>query len=171
MRTCIYCTLIFISAGAFGQDTNFATGPQYLITTASPMFARPISTPTLSFASPPLEVGADNATARLTAGAENQTVLLPAAGALPQVDFFYFYYGTPPLSVIEISFAEPSSAHRELPASILDTGVGELTTAQALRERGYGVTLPEAAAYGRAHIRPATHIYTNADIDRLHGAS
>lgn len=49
MRTCIYCTLIFISAAAFGQDTNFATGPQYLITTGSPMFARPISTPTLSF--------------------------------------------------------------------------------------------------------------------------
>ena len=171
MRTCFYCTLIFISAAAFGQDTNFATGPQYLITTGSPMFARPISTPTLSFASPPVEVGADNATARLTAGAENQTVLLPPADTLPQVDFFYFYYGPPPLTVIEISFAEPSSAHRELPDSILDTGVWELTGVQALRERGYGVTLPEAAAYSRAHIRHATHFYTNADVDRLHGAS
>jgi hypothetical protein len=29
MRVCIDCTLIFISAAAFGQDTNFATGPQY----------------------------------------------------------------------------------------------------------------------------------------------
>jgi hypothetical protein len=66
------------------------------------------------FASPPLEVGADNATARLTAGAENQTVLLPPAAAPPQVDVFYFYYGPPPLSVIEISFAEPSSAQHEL---------------------------------------------------------
>jgi hypothetical protein len=82
-----------------------------------------------------------------------------------------FYYGTPPLSVIEISFAEPSPAHHELPASILDTGVWELTTVQALRQRGYGVTLPEAAADSRAHIRHATHVYTNADIDRLHGAS
>jgi hypothetical protein len=107
MRICIYCTLIFISAAAFGQDTNLSAGPQYLITTGSPMFARPISTPTLSFASPPLEVGAENATARLTAGAENQTILLPPADALPQVDFFYFYYGTLLLSVIEISFAEP----------------------------------------------------------------
>jgi hypothetical protein len=170
MRTCI-CTLIFISAAAWGQDRNFATGPQYLITTGSPMFARPISTPTLSLAGPPLEVGADNATARLNAGAENQTVLLPPAAALPQVDFFYFYYGTPPPSVIKISFAEPSSARRELPASILDTGVWELTTVQAQRERGYGVTLPEAAAYRRTHIRHATHVYTNAVIDRLHGAS
>jgi hypothetical protein len=171
MRTCMYCTLIFISAAAFGQETNFVTGPQYLITTGAPMFARPISTPTLSFASPRLEVGADNATARLTAGAENQTVLLLPADALPQVDFFYSYYGTPLLSVIEISFAEPSSAQGELPASILDTGVWELTTVLALRERGYGVTLPEAAAASRAHIRHATHVYTNADIDRLHGAS
>jgi hypothetical protein len=118
-----------------------------------------------------LEVGADNATARFTAGAENQTVLLPPADALPQLDSFYFYYGTPLLSVIEISFAEPSSAHRELPASILDAGVGELTTVQALRERGYGVTLPKAAADSRAHIRHAPHVYSNADIDRLHGAS
>jgi hypothetical protein len=29
MRTCMDCPLIFISAAAFGQDTNFATGPQY----------------------------------------------------------------------------------------------------------------------------------------------
>jgi hypothetical protein len=142
-----------------------------LITTGAPMFARPISTPSLSFASPALEVGADNLTARLTAGAENQTVLLPPADALPQVDSFYFYYGTTLLSVIEISFAEPSSAHREPPASILDTGLWELTTVPALRERGYGVRLPEAAADSRARIRHATHVYTNADIDRLHGAS
>ena len=85
MRTCMYCTLIFISAAAFGQETNFVTGPQYLITTGAPMFARAISTPSVSFSSPPLEVGADNATVRLTAGAENQTVLSPA-DALPQVD-------------------------------------------------------------------------------------
>jgi hypothetical protein len=29
-RICMYCTLIFISAAACGQDTNFATAPQYL---------------------------------------------------------------------------------------------------------------------------------------------
>jgi hypothetical protein len=77
----------------------------------------------------------------------------------------------PPLSVVEISFAETSTASRELPASILDTGVWQLTTAQALRERGYGVTLPEAAAYGKAHTGHASHVYTNADIDRLHNGS
>jgi hypothetical protein len=115
MRTCIYCTLIFISAAAFGQDTNFATGPAVsdhhrLADVCAPYFYADL----IVFASPPLEVGADNATARLTAGAENQTVLLPPAAAPPQVDVFYFYYGPPPLSVIEISFAEPSSAQHEL---------------------------------------------------------
>ncbi|MGA8837205.1 MAG: hypothetical protein WB538_16365, partial [Candidatus Sulfotelmatobacter sp.] len=118
MRICLWFSLIVLSAvgAAFGQDTNFATGPQYLMTQGSPLFAQPLSTPSLSLAGPPLEVGADNATARLTAGAENQTDSLPPADALPQVDFFYFYYGMPPLSVVEISFAETSTASRELPA-------------------------------------------------------
>lgn len=31
--------------------------------------------------------------------------------------------------------------------------------------------LPEAAADSRAHLQHATHVYTNADIDRLQGAS
>jgi hypothetical protein len=76
----------FHFSSSFWPGHKLATVRSILITTASPMFARPISTPTLSFASPPLEVGADNATARVTAGAENQTVLLPPADAPPQVD-------------------------------------------------------------------------------------
>jgi len=85
------------------------------------------------------------------------------------VNFFSFYYGAP--YVIEISFNEESSSRRELPASILDPGVWQITTPQALRERGFGVTLPEAAAYGKSHPRHSTHVYTNADIDRVHGGS
>ena len=46
-----------------------------------------------------------------------------------------------------------------------------MITPQALRERGYGVTLPEAAARQKARIRPGTRVYTNADIDRLHWAN
>src|ERR1700757_277758 len=33
---------------SFAQDTNFSAGPQYLITTSSPMLLRPIATPSLS---------------------------------------------------------------------------------------------------------------------------
>ncbi|MFZ0319051.1 MAG: hypothetical protein WAL56_07990 [Candidatus Sulfotelmatobacter sp.] len=167
MRRGFLFSLIVLSAVgmAFSQDTNFATGPQYLMTNGSMLFARPISTPSLSLAGPPLQVGATSATADLTAGAENQTVSLPPADALPVVDFFSLYYGTP--NLIEISFSNASSSTSELPASILDNGVWQLTTAEALRERGFGVTLPEAAAYRKTHPRHATHVYTNADIDRL----
>ena len=159
--------IVLMSIGmAFGQDTNFSNGPQYLMN-GSPMFARSISTPSMSLDGPPLELGADNATGVMIAGADNQTALPPAAVALPRVDFFPIYYGTNPVSVVEVSFAEDFS-RSELPASILDNGVEQVTTVQALRERGYGVNLAEAAQYGRAHSRHATRMFTNADIDRLH---
>ena len=159
--------IVLMSIGmAFGQDTNFPNGPQYLMN-GSPMFARSISTPSMSLAGPALEVGADNATGVMIAGADNQTVLPPAAVTLPRVDFFPVYYGTSPASVVEVSLAEDFSGS-ELPASILDNGVEQVTTVQLLRERGYGVNLAEAAQYGRAHSRHATRMFTNADIDRLH---
>src|SRR5271156_7940 len=81
------CTLLWLSvpASASGQDTNVATGPQYL-TQGPQLFARSLSTPSVSLASPPLEVGADNATADLIAGAGNQNVLPPNPDALPKID-------------------------------------------------------------------------------------
>ncbi len=159
--------IVLMSLGtAFGQDTNFSNGPQYLMT-GSPMFARSIATPSMSLAGPPLEVGADNATGVLIAGADNQTVLPPSAVALPEVDLLPIYYGTNPVNVVEVSFAEGFSPS-ELPASILDSGVDQVTTVKELRERGYGVNLAEAAQSGRAHRRHATRTFTNADIDRLH---
>jgi hypothetical protein len=171
---CIVTVLASLGA-AFGQDSSFATGPQYLMNHGSQLFARPISTPSMSLSGPPLEVGADNATGVLIAGAENQTVVPPSAVALPHVDFFSAYYGVTPANVIEIRFSEArgeQSTRGELPASILDnTGVWQLTTAQALRERGYGVTLVEAGAYSKSLARHASHIYTNADIERLHRGS
>ncbi len=162
------CTLLVLSAlgTAFGQETNFATGPQYLMTYGSPLLARPISTPSLSLSAPPLEAGASNATAGLVAGADNQ----PASPqTYPAADLFPIYYGAPPAGVIEISFAESGAPPRELPASILDTGVSQATTAQALRQRGYGITVAEAAARSKAALRHAKRVYTNEDIDRLHG--
>jgi hypothetical protein len=168
-----FCCLLIVLSGisiALAQDTNFATGPQYLINPgASPLFARPISTPSMSLAGPPLEVGASDATGVLTAGAGNQFVSPPSAVALPQIDLFPIFYGVPPANVIEISFAESQESPSPLPPSILDSGVWQMTTAQALRERGYGITLAEAAAYDKARTRHATHVYTNADTNRLHG--
>ena len=173
MRSLLSALLLVSSATLVcGQDTNFANGPQYLMT-GSPLFARPIATPSMSLQDAPLEIGADNATGVLISGAENQTVLPPQAVALPKIDLFPIYYGVVPVSDIEISFAESSSelAITEIPASLLDTGVGQITTAQTLRERGYGATLGGVAAYEKTHAGHATHVYTNADIDRLRGGS
>ena len=163
MRVLSCCILVLSAVGlSLGQDTNFAAGPQYLML-GSPLFARPISTPSLDLSGPPLEAGASNATENLVAGADNTTASAqfePPASSLP------IYYGRAPASEIEISF--PSEPSNQVPASILDAGVWQITTAQALRERGYGVTLAEAAAHSKAHMGHATHIYTDADIARLH---
>jgi hypothetical protein len=175
MRSFLYCVLIMVSAVgmAFAQDTNFATGPQYLMNYGSPLFARPISTPSMSLAGPPIEVGASDATGVLSAGAGNQYVSPPSAVALPKIDFFPIFYGGPPVSENgEISFSFPieTPSPVEIPPSLLDNGDSRMTTVQALRERGYGVTLAEAAAYDKAQARHATHTYTNADTTRLHGS-
>ena len=91
----------------------------------------------------------------------------PDPNALPKINLFPIFYGEPPASVIEIR-ATSETPSNGLPPSILDTGVWQMTTAQALRERGYGATLAEGAAYGRARTRHANRVYTNADVDRLH---
>jgi hypothetical protein len=164
------CVLLLLSAGrAFGQDTNFATGPQYL-TQAPGQFARSISTPSLSLAGPPLEVGASNATGDLTPGAGNQNVLPPNPDALPKVDFFPIFYGPSPVNVVGVNSPSESPSN-PLPAGVIDTGVGQLTSTQALRYRGYGVTLAEATTQVKARTRHASRVYTNADIDRLNGGS
>jgi hypothetical protein len=162
-----------ILGAAFGQETNFATGPQYLMTSGSLLFARSISTPSTSLSGPPLQVGASNATTGLTAGAEDRDISIPTSVTLPQVNFFSIYYGTnraAPTSVIEINFSNGAS-RAELPASILGAGVLQMTTAEALRMRGYGVTLAEVAAYDKAHAVHAKRVYTNADIERLQKGS
>jgi|ERR1700688_2812106 hypothetical protein len=175
MRVSILCTLLVILAVglASGQDSNFGSGPQYLMNYGSPFFARPISTPSLSLAGPPLELGASDATQSLIAGAEDRIVPPSQPDAPPVVNLFPIYYGAPPVNVIEISFPASSSeaSTTELPASILDTGVIHITTAQALRERGYGVTVAQAAAHSKKNARHSTRIYTNADVERLHGKS
>jgi hypothetical protein len=155
---CLSIVLVGISAA---QDTNFSVGPQYLMNFGSPMFATPIATPSLSLEAP-----------------------LPGIPKLPEIgpvvqdqsyvanselrheaDLFPVYYGYRPISVIEISSAEPA---RELPASITDVGVTGMTSAQSLRERGYGVPVGDTASFWKTHKPHAPRVYTNADVARLH---
>jgi hypothetical protein len=159
MRVPFLCTLLVLSTATLvlGQDTNFANGPQYLMT-GSPMFARSISTPTLSLEGPPLETGASNSTAGMIAGADTRTVT-PQPPAQPNL--FSIYYGPSAASVIEISFAEPSA---ELPASLLDMGMGQTTTGRDLQDLSYRGTLGGAAGNQKAHAGRAIRVYTNADL-------
>ncbi|MGA8763436.1 MAG: hypothetical protein WB562_11270 [Candidatus Sulfotelmatobacter sp.] len=166
----LFLVLIAMTVAAPGQDTNFPTGPQYLMNYGSPQFLHSISTPSLSWQSPALEVGASNATSGVSAGAANYTIdTLPEPA--PPADLFPTYYGVPRISEVEISLrgnGAESAVEQRLPASILNVGTWQITTNQDLRERGYGISVVEAAAYWKTHTRRATHLYGNGDIDRLH---
>jgi hypothetical protein len=172
MRGFLFGLLLALLAAlpVIAQETNFATGPQYLMN-GSPLLARSLATPTLSLEAAPLEVGASNATAGLVAGSANRIVPPSQTDSPPAVNLFPIYYGPPPASVMEISVPDASAeaSSIELPASLLDTGVSQIVTAEALLTRGYGHTLAEAAARHKATAPHAVKTYTNADIDRLGG--
>jgi hypothetical protein len=159
-RSVYILPFVFIGI-SFAQETNFPVGPQYLITTGSTQFLRPIATPNLSLNAPlpPLpsvpQVG--------PAVAEQPYVSNPELRH--QANLFPMYYGYPALVVVELTSNAPLQG---LPASINDTGFVTAPTGQWLREHGYGVTLADAAAYSRARWHPAARVYTNADIERLH---
>jgi hypothetical protein len=143
------------------------------MTSGSPLFARAISTPSISLASPPLEVGATAATDGLIPGAATHSQEPPNPDAPPSIDFFPIFYGspTPPPQTIEISFAETSSSQVPIPPSILQDGLGPMIIVEARRAEDADLTLPEAAAYLRMQPRPSPRLYTNADILRLHQGS
>jgi len=179
----LFCSLLILVAIGPAQDTNFPVGPQYLATSSSPLFLRPIATPTLSLSAPLPSLSAP-ATESLPQPPS------PTAG-LPQPDLTRIFWGEPKEAepkeaqpnvgvpevgepaaaenvaenVIEITSAEPP---RPLPASIIDTGVTGMTTAQSLRELGYGVPLGETAQFWKTHKPHAPRVYTNADVQRLH---
>ena len=167
MRTRIFSCLLLLVGVSAAQDSNFPDGPQYLMNYGSPLLARPIATPSLSLDSP--VVASEMTPQDNVAAAENEAVA-PVPEFLPQADLFPIYYGAPRVSFIEVSFREPgekSAVLNPLPISFVETGVVELTDTQSLRLRGYGVTLPEAAAYWKAHHVSPPRVYTNADTERL----
>jgi len=165
------CLLVFLAeiclAGiGVAQDTNFPVGPQYLMNYGSPLLLQPIATPTLSFAPAPASVPV----AATEVGAGTQAAPTPA-GVQSQTDLPRIYWGGPSTSEnagaaseIGVTSQQPSV----LPASIVNVGVTEMLDAHTLRDRGYGMTPGEAAAFWKTHKNHASHIYTNADIARLH---
>jgi hypothetical protein len=167
--TCLFCSLLALSGVSAAQDTNqitsqdtsFSAGPQYLVTSgSSPLFARPIATPSVSLGAPLPEIQSLPAIGPVI---ENQPIA--ANSELPrQPDLLPIYYGPPVTNVVEITSAEPPPS---LPASMIDTGVTGIADAQSLRELGYGVPLGDTAAFWKTNKRHATRVYTNADVQRL----
>ena len=153
---------IFVLVGiSAAQETNFPVGPQYLLT-GSPLLARPIVTPTLSLDAPLPPIPSLPQIGPVV----NDQPYVPNPELANQPDLLSIYYGYPMPSVVELESTEPI----ELPASIVDTGVGEMTNVQSLLERGYGGTLGETASFWKSHAPRATRLYTNVDIERLHGS-
>jgi hypothetical protein len=160
--------VVFVLAGfalAAGQDTNFPTGPQYLVTYGSPLFLHSIATPSMPWPSPPAIVGASEATSGLSAGAENSTT-----DTLPEpprpVDLYSTYYGVAPVQEIRLQgYSAGTPVAQALPASILDVGTWQF--ADDLRAAGYGANLAETAAYWKTHSRHAVRAYGNGDVERL----
>jgi hypothetical protein len=58
---------------------------------------------------------------------------------------------------------------KEMPLSMIDVGVTGITDEESLYERGYGLSLGEAASFWKAHKPHATRVITNRDIERRHG--
>ena len=163
MRLAGFCFLLLAVVGiATAQDTNFPAGPQYLPITGSPQFARSIATPSLSLSAPLPEIQS----LPEVGPAVSDQAYAPNPELQHQADLFPIYYGAAPASVVEITSTE---LPRSLPASIVDVGVVGFTDATSLRERGYGVTVGETAAFWKTRKAPATRLYTNRDIERLHG--
>jgi hypothetical protein len=159
---CLLLALMGITAAA--QEMSFPVGPSYLLTSGNPMLARPIATPTLSLDTPlpPVpslfEVG--------PSVVDQPYIPNPVLEQLGP-DLFPIYYGYQMPSVVEIVSTEPP---RELPASIVDPGVTGMTNAQSLRESGYGSPLGDIGVYWKTHRLHAPRVYTNADVERLHGS-
>ncbi len=157
-------SLLFLPVALAGislaQSTDFSVGPQYLVTSPTPQFLRPIATPSISLNAPlkPLpELPAVGPTVTNQPYVSNPELQ-------HQADLFPIYYGYPPIADIELV---STGSTQELPASINDTGYLNVPNAQSLRSMGLGLTLAQAAAYSKAHKKRTTHVYTNEDLKRL----
>jgi hypothetical protein len=157
---------LFLCGMCLAQDSSFSTGPQYLMNFGSPLFLHSIETPSLSL-EPTVTAPVPEPQP------EEQPVPASIGTGIP--DLFDVYYGPPPKTLpkvaseaSEIELSSPS-VEPPLPASFFEVGVVEITTPHTLSELGYGLGVAETAAFWKSHKPITPHVYTNADIQRLHG--
>lgn len=159
LASLLFLPIVLVGA-SFAQSTNFPVGPQYLITTASPMLLQSIATPSMSLNAPLAPLPDLPQTGQTVT---NQTYSTNPA-LQGRANLFPIYYGYPRIVDVELTSTEPI---RELPASVNDTGYLNVPSGQSLRSMGLGITLAQAAAYSKAHRRASTRVYTNEDLQRL----
>jgi hypothetical protein len=158
---------VALALPAAAQDTNFSTGPQYLLN-RSPQFARPITTPSLSLQTPLDQPTVHSGSDALV----EQTVENKLEQGRP-LNFSSIYYG-PPAAEGTVVFSNNSEAQGEalqFPPSIAESGVTQMIDAETLRQRGYGLSLAEEAAQWKARKSAPVRTYTNEDIERLRQGS
>jgi len=200
MRITHLLCLLVLAAVSCAQDTNFTVGPQYLITTdplfLRPIAPPTLS---LSEPLPPIR-GASTEEATVPENRSEPVILSSQEffagvswGEHTPDEVTARLIVTPTLSFSEqpptlnatteevsarqtqaLSARERPAARevfqRSLPFSVVQAGVTETTDARSLRERGYGVSLGEAASSAKTKPR-ATRVFTNRDIERLHANS
>jgi hypothetical protein len=191
----VFPSLLFLTGVCLAQDTNFSNGPQYLITSPSTLFFHSISTPSLSLGeSQP--VASEITPTQTPVPSETPTPFIPTSQTFFGTVYWGNYTPselesrrlvTPSLSLStenpsatttesETSSASPSepsvieissaAAPTNLPPSIADTGVTGMTDPESLRERGYGRSLGEFAAFLKSHKKSGARVLTNEDLER-----
>jgi hypothetical protein len=166
MPQLVTLAFLLLSALAFAQDTNFTTGPQYLMNYGSPLLFHSIATPSLSLSTPP--AASPNASPEQGSG-EPRT---PAFGGEPsQAAIDRIYWGVPTvktMATIPERYSEivlTSQAPANVPPSILDTGVTSMADANVASGTS---SLADIARAAKANRRQPMRVFTNDDIGRLH---
>jgi hypothetical protein len=163
----VFCLMVALIGICAGQDTNFPVGPQYLITNSSSYLLRPIATPTLSFTPPVLAYSS----AEGEASGSEEVVYTPPRVPAAEVSDIHKSASDVGENAGEL-VSETGTTEEEaspLPAGVINVGVAEIIDLSALPDSRYGMPLAQVAAFWKAHKTTISHVYTNADIARLHG--
>src|SRR5215469_10856919 len=156
-RFSVLCTVILevTLLAAQSRETDFPVGPQYLVTTPSTIFLQPIATPSASAAQMLGMVSPQTGQAE-PVSINGEPANLPA---------IYWGWTSPGQTTIWVAASPALSGG--LPAGFLDLGVSAIVTDEWLREFQRNNSVAEASRYWKTNTNRATHLYTNADIDRL----
>jgi hypothetical protein len=127
LRSVIFSFLI-LTGISLAQDTNFSTGPQYLVTSNMGMFLKPISTPSLSLGE--TQPAANEITpTELPTTSETPTPFIPTS----QTFFSNVYWGDHSASQIEDRrITTPSMSLSTSENTVKPTEIEESTSPQAI---------------------------------------